>query len=107
MGDTYTGNLYSIKIEGNVISIIGNLESLEYDETGAFLLESCKKVQEETIILDFYQARYINSVAIRMFALFLIECPKKMEMRIDYAVSWQKISLASLAKIKTDKIKLI
>lgn len=99
---TFNDEKYSISFEGNIFTFSGKMEKAEYPGLANLLKESGKISDDDTIIFDFKALKFINSTGIKTLASFFLQSVKKVVIKINKDITWQKATIVPLSQIRPD-----
>ena len=93
---------FSVELKGNTLHFVGKMENSNYSDVNNFLLDLIDKVLDQRLVMDIRDLEFSNSSGIRMLATFFMKTGKKIEVFIDPSVTWQKIGIIPLSRLKKD-----
>ncbi len=96
-----------IKFENNKLMFIGKMEKSDYEDVGKFLHEINNIIITDSIEIDLQHLNFLNSSGIRILAVFVLECSKKIRIKIDKKLTWQRVGIVPLSRIKPDNSIII
>ena len=96
----YAVEQLNLEVSGNKFIFKGKIERSDYTELSKFLSDSEKSLEGQNVEFDFRALEYLNSSGIRAVAVFFLESSKKVTMKINPELTWQKVGLTPLAAIK-------
>ncbi len=103
----YSGAGFELVLSGNTLAFSGNLEEPDYADIDKFLRDVDQAIHAEVCIIELTQLNFINSSGIKSLVTFMLGSPKKFEIRVNSAVSWQKVSIPVLAMLKPHGITIV
>jgi hypothetical protein len=92
---------FNLSVKGGQFVFTGSIERSDYTELGKFLVEAEKSVTTNELLFDFRPLEYLNSSGIRAIAVFFLESRKKVRLKINPDMTWQKVGLTPLSTLKT------
>ncbi len=96
----YNEDSCEIKLESNKLVFVGKMEKADYNDVGKFLREADKNITGDNVEIDLQKLEFLNSSGIRTLAVFFLECTKKIKIKIDKELTWQRVGIVPLSKIK-------
>jgi hypothetical protein len=96
----YAVEQLNLEVVENRFVFKGKVERSDYSDLSRFLKEAEKGVGASSVEFDFRGLEYLNSSGIRAVAVFFLESVKKVTIRINPEVTWQRVGLTPLASIR-------
>lgn len=102
----YRTSDFSITIDKEVFSFFGNMEIIDYKNVTEFLLESEQEIEGNTIIFDFRNLNFLNSIGLRSLSTYMLRSQKSFTIQINKNVHWQVIGILPLHDFNNRKITI-
>lgn len=96
------GNSYNIELKDNVIHFSGKLDKSDYSDVNDFLKKAEENVSGDEIVLDLKDLVHLNSSGIRTIVIFITKYPKKIVIHANKELTWQRIGIIPLSKIRKE-----
>ena len=94
------GDNYLVKLNKNKIIFSGKFEEPDYNRMLEFLIECDNLIGDKEVIIDIKSLAYLNSIGIRLFALYILKTLKKIKIEIESSIAWHNIGITPLVKLK-------
>lgn len=98
----YKKDLYSVNYKDNSNEIVfeGKIECSDYKWLISFMEDFIKQNEQKDIYINLINLKLLNSTGIRVLAVFIINCPLKVIIKINNNVTWQRVGIIPLKGIK-------
>lgn len=108
MNDYQTDTFRIYIDDDNIVQFSGTIELGEtgYTELQDTMKEIVKEITTNPLVLNLKKLEYLNSKGIRFLIEFLTKYKTNIKILIDKEASWQKTSIAFLAKLAPGKIEI-
>lgn len=91
---------YSLTLVSNTIKIVGKIEKNEYAGISDFLAKADADVSGDSLTIDLFDLKFLNSSGIRTLAVFFLGTKKKVSIKMNEELTWQRVGIKPLANIK-------
>jgi hypothetical protein len=91
---------FTLMVRENEFVFQGKIEKSDYTELGKFLSDAEKEINGDELKFDFRLLELLNSAGVRAFAIFFLECRKKLTISINPEITWQKVGLIPLKTLR-------
>jgi len=98
---------FELALTENTLAFSGKLEKSDYADIDKFLRDADRAIHAEICIIELTQLSFLNSSGIKSLATFMLGSPKKFEIRVNSAVTWQTESIPALAMLKPHGITIV
>lgn len=96
------GDSYTVELTNNTIRFTGKLDKSDYSDVIDYLKNAEQSIPGNEIVLDLKDLVHLNSSGIRGLAIFIKKCPKKIIIYANKELTWQRIGIIPLSKIKEE-----
>lgn len=91
-----------LKLDGNNIFFEGRIETADYSDVSKFLTEADAQIEDQVISYDLTKLTFLNSSGIKALAIHFLKSAKKYIINIDNTLTWQRVGIVPLGKIKKE-----
>lgn len=96
------GNSYIIELKNNIIRFSGKLDKSDYSDVSDFLKKAEEQIPGDEITIDLKDLIHLNSSGIRTIVIFITKNPKKIVIHANKELTWQRIGIIPLSKIRKE-----
>lgn len=95
---------FEVSLLGNCLHFKGSIECTDYFDLTLFLQKVDLSLGDNELVMDFRELDFLNSSGIQMFVLFLYQTKRKVIIRINPKITWQRAGVIPLSNIKPNKM---